>query len=414
MLTSLRSVRKDEYRRGLMWDAAALANSDLVSHTSGTTGQMTWRHRSMAEAAVIAKVFAPMEQPEIEDRTLGLVIRYHRHGMEMPVPGTMTTVPVSFSEDIDVRQAVELFRSGCALRGVRCFPSVVAGGGMDVALLGTAIDRAGAGGEAARVERVVLGGFVPETVRTIIAATFPNASVFEHYSLAEIFGGASKSPRAAAFVSDAHIVAEVLDDDDAATPVGSIGELTLTELFPFVQVQPLIRYRTGDLVQRHRCDEPGRVAFRWWGRRSGSIQRADGAWILGEGPMIDALLDEPVVARSVHRGHLAVATPTIAMPVAKRVDDPLDGTALEVGIRRAPSMRNGDLDAILARLGQAVTPDACPDDLVLSLFRADDRSGGPVRFAPALQTLRRVLSAPFIGHQRGGRGASVVRQRRSQ
>lgn len=390
VLTSLRSLHKDEYRRGLMWDAAALANSDLVSHTSGTTGQMTWRHRSMAEAAVIAKIFAPKEQPGIDDRTFGLVIRYHRHGMEMPVPGTMTTVPVSLSEDIDVRQAVELFRSGCALRGVRRFPSVVAGGGMDVAMLGTAIDGAGACDESARVERVVLGGFVPETVRTIIGATFPNASVFEHYSLAEVFGGASKAPGAGAFVSDAHVVAEVLDDDDAATPVGSIGELTLTELFPFVQVQPLIRYRTGDLVQRHRCDEPGRVAFRWWGRRSGSFQRADGAWILGEGPMIDALLGEPVVARSVHRGHLAVATSTIAMPVAKRVYDPLDGTALEIGVRCTPWMRNGDMDALLARLGQAVTPDARPGDLVLNLHRADDRRCGHVRDAPAPETARRV------------------------
>lgn len=186
----------------------------MVSHTTGTTGRVTWRHRTRAEAAVIAKLFG--SRPDLrEDPRFGISIRYNRHGMEMPVPGVGTMVPVSLSEDVDVRQVLELLQVGCVLHGVRRHPSVLAGGGMDVAIIARAIVEAGFADAAARIDRVLVGGHLPKAIRATVERALPQATISGHYSLAEVFGGASSLPDGSGYLTEAHVIAEVLDDDDA-------------------------------------------------------------------------------------------------------------------------------------------------------------------------------------------------------
>ena len=214
MLAQLPTLGKDEYREGLMWDPECLENAAMVSHTTGTTGRVTWRHRTRAEAAVIAKLFG--SRPDLrEDPRFGISIRYNRHGMEMPVPGVGTMVPVSLSEDVDVRQVLELLQVGCVLHGVRRHPSVLAGGGMDVAIIARAIVEAGFADAAARIDRVLVGGHLPKAIRATVERALPQATISGHYSLAEVFGGASSLPDGSGYLTEAHVIAEVLDDDDA-------------------------------------------------------------------------------------------------------------------------------------------------------------------------------------------------------
>lgn len=69
------------------------------------------------------------------------------------------------------------------------------------------------------------------------------------------------------------MIAEVLDEDGARTPDGSLGGTGVHRGFLFVQAQPLVRYLTGDIVERLPCVEPWRARFRWWGRDSAQRQR---------------------------------------------------------------------------------------------------------------------------------------------
>lgn len=354
MLAQLPTLGKDEYREGLMWDPECLENAAMVSHTTGTTGRVTWRHRTRAEAAVIAKLFG--SRPDLrEDPRFGISIRYNRHGMEMPVPGVGTMVPVSLSEDVDVRQVLELLQVGCVLHGVRRHPSVLAGGGMDVAIIARAIVEAGFADAAARIDRVLVGGHLPKAIRATVERALPQATISGHYSLAEVFGGASSLPDGSGYLTEAHVIAEVLDDDDAPTPEGSFGELTLTEVFPFVQAQPVIRYRTGDIVECLPCEEPWRVRFRWWGRRAHSLRDRD-AWVLGEGPLADALLAEPLVARQLHRGQLSASSATIGYPLVDRIEGS-DGevAGFAIGVRRDPWHLGPHLDRLLGGIRRAAS-----------------------------------------------------------
>lgn len=370
VLDQLTPLTKERYREHFMWDPECLADAALVSHTTGTTGQVTWRHRTQREAAVIAHLFGRGETTQGQS-PFGIAIRYHRHGMEMPMPGRSTMVAVSLSEDVDLHQIVELLEVGAVLHGVRRHPEILAGGGMDVALIAHALVSCGMTEPAARIKQVFVGGHLPAAIRASISTALPNAAISSHYSLAEVFGGASATADGSEYLTEAHVIAEVLDEDGAPTPEGSLGELAFTEVFPFVQAQPLVRYLTGDIVERLPNDEAWRVRFRWWGRSAHSMRDASG-WVLGEGPLTDALLSEPLVARVAHRGHLAASVPSVGSPMAELRDGPDGCPILIIGVRRDPWQLGSDLDPFLDRLRRILRAGAKPGAVLLRLHQSSD------------------------------------------
>lgn len=75
------------------------------------------------------------------------------------------------------------------------------------------------------------------------------AQVIDRYGLAEVYGGATEDPETGWYLFDPPCFAEVIDVFDQRRIDRGVGELVLTSLFPFQQAFPLIRYRTGDLVE---------------------------------------------------------------------------------------------------------------------------------------------------------------------
>src|SRR5580704_12682287 len=84
-LPLLPTLSKERYRESFMFDPTAIQDCSYITHTSGTTGAVTWRHRSAAEATIINQLFG--QAAETQHEGLALVIRYDRHGMAMPMPG---------------------------------------------------------------------------------------------------------------------------------------------------------------------------------------------------------------------------------------------------------------------------------------------------------------------------------------
>lgn len=81
-----------------------------------------------------------------------------------------------------------------------------------------------------------------------LRAMWPNSAIVNRFSMSEVIGGATELPdRSLRF--DPSIVAQVVELDSDAEVSNGIGELVLTELYPFSQIQPFVRYRTGDLVE---------------------------------------------------------------------------------------------------------------------------------------------------------------------
>lgn len=99
------------------------------------------------------------------------------------------------------------------------------------------------------------GGSIPAT-RTYIERLWPGARVADHHGMTEtgpVSYGCPKQPGVLHVIESAYI-AELIDPNGAgAVPPGATGELVLTNLGR--TGSPLLRYRTGDLVQRGLNDQ---------------------------------------------------------------------------------------------------------------------------------------------------------------
>jgi hypothetical protein len=97
------------------------------------------------------------------------------------------------------------------------------------------------------------------------------------------------------------VVTEVLHPKTLKPIQRGVGELVVTTLHPFVQAMPLIRYRTGDLVELGpRCATAGERGFRFRGRLAQCLLDAKGNLRLSPQDVEAALDLFPEVARLAH------------------------------------------------------------------------------------------------------------------
>lgn len=330
-LPRLPTLSKAQYRQSLMCDEDVVRLTEYISHSSGTTGELTWRHRSAAEATIIGELFGRAGDDAPTD--LALAMRYNRHGMAMPVPGRTRSIPIGLDDNDELKQCLRMLDASYRFAGANLRPTLLTGSGHDVALLIQAwLETHTPGQPAGEVHTLHVMGFVDAALRRFLRSASGGLHLVEKYSLSEIFGGASRVWPASTFVLEPHVVGEVVDEDGAHVPHGAVGELVLTELFPFVQMQPLIRYRTGDVVLLVDSGDD-RLEFEWLGRRHQCVlDRSTQTWIFGYRPVADWLSLQPVVARETHRPGLSlVRSGNVGAPCVY-VRGSEDGTTVHIDV----------------------------------------------------------------------------------
>lgn len=207
----------------------------------------------------------------------------------------------------------------------------------EIALILYALTERGIDASALALQRVHTSFvFLDKGLRQFIETGF-GVDVVERFSLSEVFGGATFDRPLNAFLLDPYVVGEIVDESGRDVSVGIAGELVLTELFPLVQMQPLIRYRTGDIVERVDAGD-NNVAFRWWGRRVNCVAAGVGEarrWLFGFRHLADVLADEPSAARHLVREHAtAVRVSDLGQPAFDvRVSGPADEQVVELTVR---------------------------------------------------------------------------------
>lgn len=335
-LPKLPTLTKVEYRRSLMFEELAVSDTAYVTHTTGTTGPLTWRHRSLAEASIINELFGDRtEQPSSD---LALTFRYDHHGMALPVPGRMRAIPIGLTDETELKQCVEMLTASYRFASGSLRPTIISGSSLDVAVLAEAWIEAGRPEDALPIHTLYLLGFVDAGLFRFLTGTFNGAQVLEKYSLTEIFGGATRRWPSKQFVLDPYVIGEVVDEHGMPVPSGVAGELTLTELFPFVQMQPLIRYRTGDIALFLSSDGDTTV-FEWWGRRENCISVDLGnkrVWVAGYSRIADWLSLQPIVARQRHKPSLSSLVSTDFGHPCFVINNGPDAVAFDVGLRVNP------------------------------------------------------------------------------
>lgn len=152
-LTDFPMLDKSKYRERYMFDTRSLTEASLVTHTSGTSGELTWRHRTNIEAGVVATVFEKLLTHNVE-RPLVLSVQYGRHGMGMPMPSNCDVFPIALSDETELLQAIAATRTPFHIGGTPRFPTVLTGGVQHIALLAQArLDR-GYGPETSSIKQL--------------------------------------------------------------------------------------------------------------------------------------------------------------------------------------------------------------------------------------------------------------------
>jgi phenylacetate-coenzyme A ligase PaaK-like adenylate-forming protein len=238
-----------------------------IQNTTGSTGQPFFVYRSLEETRFIHDFYRCLHAREPArggPAPIMLQLQFSHHGMSTPIPANIFVVPIAVNDDHLIEHALLLLRKEFDMVGVARRASILSGSQTGIRLLTSYIlEQEIDCGRDFGIKLVhVQGRYLTSRWRRVLEETW-GAVVSDKYSLAEVFGGANWCPRCAGYHFEPNVVPEVVDFTGIETLERGTGVLVLTSLYPFVQLQPMIRYWTADVftVDPQGCDEP-RFEFR--------------------------------------------------------------------------------------------------------------------------------------------------------
>lgn len=276
-----------------------------VQYTSGTTSKPLLLYRSFEETQFIRDFFREVHRPIQESFTgptpivLCLVIPHH--GTATPVPGTAFVLTCAVSDDDLLEQTLALLETEFRLPGIANRVSALAGSFSQILTLTNYFLERRIDARAYGIKLIELtGNYLTPRWRLVLEDVW-GCKVSDRYSLAEIFGGASSCTTCGGFHFDPHVIPELLDLSKGQPLREGLGALVMTSLHPFVQLQPFIRYQSGDLFERVEvgCASP---TWRFMGRLSHSLldPRVRGRILIPAAAIFDSIDHVPDLARTFH------------------------------------------------------------------------------------------------------------------
>jgi phenylacetate-coenzyme A ligase PaaK-like adenylate-forming protein len=230
--------------------------TQLVQHTSGTTGNTLIIHRGASEAEFIRAFFQEVLTSAAEADSKGSSFRvplcvnlkanFHGEPTPMPYPGDV------FSFDVrdsfwDVKT---IFQDPKSIVGKESDSIVLAGLESQLRILTCKLIEADFDFSKSKVRSLhTTGDIITERLRTWYENTW-KCPLIDCYSMTEVIGGANRCSECGYRHFDPQVVGEIIDLKNLEPISTGVGELVVTCLFPFVQKQPIIRYRTGDLAEQ--------------------------------------------------------------------------------------------------------------------------------------------------------------------
>jgi len=238
-----------------------------ICHTSGTTGTPLDVYKSFEEVEFLSAYFNALQRPvqrSLPAKPLSLSFPNFYHGVPVPLPGLGMGFVSGVTDDTLIADARRVLSNRYRFPGHDERISLLNGLTHHVTfftsyLLEQGIDPRDFGLNAVSIT----GGYMAPHWMAFLGESW-GCRINNRFTLTEAIGGASREPFSQVFRLDPHIIGEVLDLDSNAPVEDGIGLLALTSLDPFIQMFPLIRYTTGDLVRR--LPDPGDVRFEFLGK----------------------------------------------------------------------------------------------------------------------------------------------------
>lgn len=283
-----------------------------VAHTTGTTGATINVYKSHEEVAFLTRYYLQMFQPQVETLAslpLSLSFPNFHHGAQIPLPAVGIPFFSGLTDDGLLRETVRMLETTYSIPGHDARISLLSGPEHELQFFTSYLLEQGRDPRAFGIAAINTTGSHLSAHRRKFLRDAWGAAVNDYFTLTEIIGGAMRCHGCEHFHLDPLVVGEVVDVD-TGLPVGQgVGALVLTSLHPFVQMQPLVRYETGDLVRRSESECVGTMTFEFLGKRRNAVGlRRDGRtdWLIFPAPLYDFL--SPVPDINLHAWNANVRT----------------------------------------------------------------------------------------------------------
>ncbi|RWE56386.1 hypothetical protein [Mesorhizobium sp.] len=275
--------------------AAALSdrvNSDYFQNTSGSTGEFLVLHRSIEEQRFIHDFFGAIQASQPPSSACTLFLGLPSHGSATAIPSSGIVVQHGIVDDRTAENCWAYLTKGILNKHGLHRINTIAGSATQLLLLTKYLSSRGLEKSPHTVPHITLtGDWLSRRVLEYLQS-FWQATLIDRFSCSEFFGGASSTYPWREFVFDPTTYAEIVGlNSDSIT---STGELCVTSLYPFVQRQPLIRYRTGDIFSQ---SDNG---FVFHGRRGHCLFGPQGELALSGRDLYELLDELEIVERQSH------------------------------------------------------------------------------------------------------------------
>lgn len=339
-------------RKAIQSDPEAFIARDVhfasVSHTSGSTGTPINIFRSKEEVEYIYRYYEGLFTTSRQDHgpiPLALSFPTVYHGTPLQVPARTEVFLGGVTDDTLIADTINTLTATYNIPGHDSRISILAGMLLHVHLFTSVLMEQGYAPAQFGVHSLILGGaYISRMVRKLLADAW-NATVFDRFSLTESVGGATHCLGCGAFHLDPHVIAEVIDVDSGKSLDAGVGRLTLTQLYPFVQMQPLIRYDTGDIVRRVRRECSSSFTFDFLGKEKNCVswkRRRKTEWLIFSADIYEILNELPDVNRkdwcrnlTLARDHSVGSKPLYRISTSNKSSAPLS-LNIDVELRYAP------------------------------------------------------------------------------
>jgi phenylacetate-coenzyme A ligase PaaK-like adenylate-forming protein len=280
------------------------ASYAFSTYTSGTTSRKPFIvHRSSQEQHYLIEFFHAMgrDAPEREP-VLVLALSDWCNGRRLQIPGKGYSFPISLSSEHGFAQAVTLLRRTFPVDGEPRRITAVSGSFNDLMPLTAYLDAEGLKELAAPVRLIQSTAQYQTDSSRAWVERFWECPVDDRFSLSEMFFGARRCVSCGTYHFDHFGLAEAVEPGTGRRLETGRGRLALTAYYPFTQMTPLVRYLSGDLVERVETGCPvAAVGYRFLGRATGSLDLSPElgpGGFLGSGEVLQVTEDIPDLNRT--------------------------------------------------------------------------------------------------------------------
>lgn len=241
----------------------------FASHTTGTTtGAYLSVYRSREEHSFISDFFSTMidlcrttqqESENCPEPLTPLILSFpiQHHGATIPIPTDAKVFVGGVADNHLLADSVRMLTTEYAIPGHERHISTLSGPLYQLLCFTSYLHEQGYDFTSSSIRQLFsYGQLVSPRDREFLESSW-QAPLLDRYSMTEAFGGAAYCRACDGYHFEDFILPELVHPETLA-PVTTadndcLGVLLITVLYPFVQMQPVMRYNTGDVFQTVPC-----------------------------------------------------------------------------------------------------------------------------------------------------------------